>query len=596
MAITLNWDHVGRKAWAVAGGWLGNAERLLADQPEASEHGFLALTRGVSEILGGGNIEQGLANLEQAIEIARRHGDRDVEMIARVGIGRGLIKSGEVERGLQLLDEASASAVCGELRPFSTGLIYCITISSSQDLGDYRRAAEWTEEANRWCDQLEVSGFPGACRLHRAEAMRLRGDWEGAERQAQAACDELQDFERAITGGGYYEIGEIRRRQGNFAGAEEAYARANELGRSPEPGISLLRLAQGKVDAASAGIRRTLAETDDPLARLRRLPAQVEVAIASGDLATAQAAAEEMDSIIDAYTIGGRRAPAFDGALHLARGRIAFAEGDDAAAIALLQRARDDWQDVGAPYETAQARLALGIAFRRSGDEHAATAEIEAALAAFERLGARLDEAQCRDLLGKVDAARTFLFTDIVGSTELLGTLGEDKWKRLLTRHNEIVRDGIVSGGGEVIKNTGDGFFASFDDPKSAVDAAIAIQRALDDEIVAPDVRIGAHSGGAFRTGAGLLGLRGRGRAPRRPDRRGRGRRRDPRQPRDARRRRLGVPRLRPAQREPQGLRGARRGRLGRLALSATARKARARTARSSASRPAGTTRDSSVS
>src|SRR4051812_4072219 len=412
MAITLNWDHVGRKAWAVAGGWLGNAERLLADLPDASEHGFLELTRGVSEILGGGNIQQGLAHLEQAIELARRYGDRDVEMIARVGTGRGLIKSGEVERGLQLLDEASASAVCGELRPFSTGLIYCITISSSQDLGDYRRAAEWTEEANRWCDRLEVSGFPGACRLHRAEAMRLRGDWEGAERQAQAACDELQDFERALTGGGHYEIGEIRRRQGNFAGAEEAYARANELGRSPEPGISLLRLAQGKVDAAAAGIRRTLAETSDPLARLRRLPAQVEVAIATRDLPTAKAAAEEMDSIIDTYMIGGRRAPAFDGALHLARGRIAFAEGDDAAAVALLHRARDDWQDVGAPYETAQARLALGIAFRRGGDEHAATAEIEAALATFERLGARLDEAQCRDLLGKVDAARTFLFTD----------------------------------------------------------------------------------------------------------------------------------------------------------------------------------------
>ena len=132
----------------------------------------------------------------------------------------------------------------------------------------------------------------------------------------------------------------------------------------------------------------------DPLARLRHLPAQVEVAIAAGDVAVARAAADELDSIIDAYKIGGRRAPAFDGTLHFARGQIALAEGDTDAAESLLRRARDDWQDVGAPYETAQARLALGIAFRRAGDEHAATAEIEAALAAFERLGARLDEAQ----------------------------------------------------------------------------------------------------------------------------------------------------------------------------------------------------------
>jgi class 3 adenylate cyclase len=314
-----------------------------------------------------------------------------------------------------------------------------------------------------------------------------------------------------ITGGGYYEIGEIRRRQGNFAAAEEAYARANELGREPQPGLSLLRLAQGKVDAAAAGIRRKLADTEEPLLRVRHLPAQVEVAVAASDLETARTAAGELDSIIDAYKIGGRRAPAFDAALHLARGRIALAEGATGEAVTLLRRSRGEWQEVGAPYETGQARLALGIALRRDGDEHAATAELEAALAAFEKLGARLDEAQTRDLLGRVEGARTFLFTDIVDSTKLLGTLGEEKWKRLLTRHNELVRDGIVASGGEVIKNTGDGFFASFDDSRAAVDAAIAIQRALGEEIVAPDVRIGVHSGGAFRTGDGYADYAGEG-------------------------------------------------------------------------------------
>jgi class 3 adenylate cyclase len=510
IALTLSWDHTGRNAFAVAGGWFANAERLLQEEPDAPEQGFLTLTRAVTELFTG-SLTKAVEGFDQAVELSRRFGDRDVEMIARVATGRALIKTGEVERGLELLDEATASAVCGELRPYSTGLIYCMTISSSQDLGDYRRAAEWTEEANKWCDRLDVSGFPGACRIHRAEAMRLRGDWTGAERQAQAACDELQDFERAITGGGYYEIGEIRRRQGNFAGAESAFAHANELGRDPQPGLSLLRLSQGKVEAAAAGIRRKLADTEEPLLRVRHLPAQVEVAVALADLETARTAADELDSIIDAYKIGGRRAPAFDAALHLARGRIALAEDDPAEAVRVLRLARDEWQEVGAPYETAQARLALGIAFRRDGDEHAATTELEAALSAFEKLGARLDEAQTRDLLGKVEGARTFLFTDIVGSTELLGTLGEDKWKRLLTRHNELVRERILASGGEVIKNTGDGFFASFDDPRSAVDAAIAIQRALDDEIVAPDVRIGAHSGGAFRTGDGYADYAGEG-------------------------------------------------------------------------------------
>ncbi len=153
----------------------------------------------------------------------------------------------------------------------------------------------------------------------------------------------------------------------------------------------------------------------------------------------------------------------------------------------------------------------LGLAYTRSGDAHAGTVELEAALATFERLGARVDEARVKELLGRVEARRTFLFTDIVDSTKLLETLGDDKWKRLLARHNELVRECIAEAGGEVVKHTGDGFFASFENPKAAIDAAIAIQRALADEIVAPDVRIGAHASDAFRTGADSTDYGGQG-------------------------------------------------------------------------------------
>ena len=110
------------------------------------------------------------------------------------------------------------------------------------------------------------------------------------------------------------------------------------------------------------------------------------------------------------------------------------------------------------------------------------------------------EASRAKELLGRVEARRTFLFTDIVDSTKLLETLGDDKWKRLLARHDELVRECISQAGGEIVKQTGDGFFASFENPNAAIDAAIAIQRALGAEIVAPDVRIGAHSGGAFRT------------------------------------------------------------------------------------------------
>ena len=253
--------------------------------------------------------------------------------------------------------------------------------------------------------------------------------------------------------------------------------------------------------------------------------------------------------------------------MHFSRGQILLADKDWDGAIKALKHARDEWQGVGAPYETARVRAALGNAYRRAGDEHGSTVELEGALATFERLGAEPEAARIKEQLGRAETRRTFLFTDIVDSTRLLDTLGDDKWKRLLARHNELVREAIAEHGGEVVKQTGDGFFASFENPKAAIEAAVAIQRALAAEIVAPDVRIGAHAGGAFRTDA-VDGLRRAGRPHRVAHRCGRGGGRDPRQLRDARRRGSRVPRLGGSDRDAQGRRAARRDRLDRLALT----------------------------
>ncbi|HEY6584634.1 MAG TPA: adenylate/guanylate cyclase domain-containing protein, partial [Gaiellaceae bacterium] len=500
LALILSQDYVSRGLFSIAQGWFATGERLLGSEPESGEHAVLALCRGTAKMFVEGNLPDAIAEFDRAVELGERHGERDTQLLALAAKGRALIKSGEIERGFALLDEASAGAVGGALGTYSTGLIYCITISSCNDLGDYRRASEWTEAANRWCDQLDVTGFPGACRVHRAEIMRLRGELLEAEQVAVAACEELHDFERFITAAGYNEIGEIRRRLGDFAAAEEAYRKASELGADPQPGLSLLRLAEGKRSAAVAGITRTLQETEDALTRIRRLPAQVEISVAVGDLKTARAAAAELEQLADAYKIGGRRTPAFDATIDFARGQIALAEGDAKQAADLFRRSRDGWKQVGAPYETAQARTRLAMSFRRQADEHAATAELEAALASFERLGAKLDEHRVKELLGREQARRTFMFTDIVDSTRLVATLGNEKWRRLLARHNELLRDRIAEHGGEVVQQTGDGFFAAFVDAGSAVEAAIEIQRALDAEIVAPDVRIGAHSGGTFES------------------------------------------------------------------------------------------------
>ncbi|HWH06510.1 MAG TPA: adenylate/guanylate cyclase domain-containing protein [Gaiellaceae bacterium] len=498
LALTLADDHSSRGDTSVALGWFATAERLLEGLPEVREHARYLAVRGMVAGRLEGDVESALRLFDEAIELAERLDDRDTAVLARSGKAAVLVQLGDVDAGLALHDSTTAAAAGGAADPFALGVAYCATISSCHDVGDLRRAAEWTEAANRWCDRFDVSGFPGICRLHQAEIMCLRGAWPTAEAQAEAACVELHEYDRASTARGYYEIGEIRRKRGDFASAEDAFHQASELGHEPQPGLALLRLAQGKAQAAQAAVRRVLEHVQEPLARVKPLAAQVEIALAADDAAAARAAADELERIADAYGVAGARTVALAATLDLARGRLALADGDGAAAAAALRRARDAWLALDAPYETAQARLLLGLAYRRDDDDDAAATELEAALATFERLGAALDAERTKELLGRLEVRRTFVFTDIVDSTRLLETLGAEKWKRLLARHDELVSAALLQSGGELVKHTGDGVFAAFASAQAAIEAAVALQRALAAEVFAPDVRVGVHTGGAF--------------------------------------------------------------------------------------------------
>ena len=329
--------------------------------------------------------------------------------------------------------------------------------------------------------------------------MRLQGDWPTAEQEAVQACEELGSFDPFTTAAGFYEIGEIRRRRGDFAAAEEAYRQAKEWGRDPQPGLALLRLAQGKAESAATAIKRSLGNVEEPVMLVRRLPAQVEIALTLGDLRTARTAAEELDQLVDRFKVGNVRAPAFDATVCLAWGQIRLAEQDWEGAVSAFERSVEGWRTVGAPYEVAEAQLHLGMALRRAGQEDEAREELIAARSAFERLGAALDVERIAELLGEHGVTRTFMFTDIVESTKLVEALGEDKWRKLLAWHDKKLQELIEAKAGEVIKQTGDGYFAAFQSPAAALDAAVSIQRALDEhEGIAPDVRIGLHTGGAF--------------------------------------------------------------------------------------------------
>lgn len=379
---------------AIAAGWLRRAEHLLAGEPEGAEHGQLRLAE-ARVARAAGDTDRELATAREAIALGRRFADRDLIALGQYVEGRVLVRQGAVGEGMAILDDAMLAATQGELGPMSTGQVYCNVIAACQELGDLRRAAEWTEALRSWSASQPASVFPGLCRVHRAEVMHLRGELTEAEDEARQACGELMDVMPLFAAEGCYEIGEIRRRLGDLGAAEAAFLRAGELGREPQPGLALVRLAQGRADAAAAALHGALAEEPNRLARAKLLPARVAVAIACGDPEAAGVAADELEAIAAAYA-----SPALQAAAATVRGELGLANGDTDAARRMLREAWQLWNAAECPFEAAGARRSLGLACREAGDADGADVALAAARAAFAQLGAAREAARTAELLG----------------------------------------------------------------------------------------------------------------------------------------------------------------------------------------------------
>src|SRR5205814_1682569 len=258
---------------AVGSGWVGRAQRLLADEPDCPEQGYL-LYFAVETSLDGG--EETMVKARQVQAFGRRHGDRNLLAAGIVAEGRVLIKLGRAQDGVALLDEGMLEASSQEMAPNWAGNIYCHLMAACYELGDIGRAAAWTRSTSDWCDEMAPAVlFKGICRVHRAQVMQIRGHWTQAQDEAERVCEDVAHIHVGIVAEGRYQIGEIRRLRGDLEGAEDAYGLGHQLGRDPQPGLALLRLAQGRAEAAAALIRTALAGVTDPLARARLLAAQV---------------------------------------------------------------------------------------------------------------------------------------------------------------------------------------------------------------------------------------------------------------------------------------------------------------------------------
>ena len=519
-AAQLAFNLLGAGLPSVLNGWVHRAERLLQGASEQPVHGLLAVVRGMTAFTGG-DLDTAAVAGRRALELGTSFGIPDLQAMGLHLEGRALVAKGRVEEGMALLDEATAAAVSGELSPQVTGRVYCSTVSACWGVADYRRASEWADAAERWCRRRSINGFPGVCRLHRAQIHKLRGMWREAEAEALLACKELPSWFPLDLGRALSEIGEIRLRTGDLAGAEEAFLQANDAGHDPNPGLGLLQLAKGDVQAAVATIRDAL---DNPqggsfetppnsdLQRASLLPAQVEIGLAVEDLDSAGAAAAELERIAETCGVAAMQASAA-----WARGSVQLAQGQAEAAQQSFRRSATLWAELDAPYETARARVGLADACRASGNEGRAVREYRAALAAFDRLGANPDARRASQALGEAAAGppptqvdRTFMFTDIVRSTNLVEALGDEAWGHLIRWHDEQLRAQFAAHRGEVVKAIGDGFFVTFQSPGEALECAVAIQRALRDHRrvhgFAPQVRIGVHAASATREGQDYRG------------------------------------------------------------------------------------------
>ena len=393
-AFRIGFELLSKGMGAHGSGWLARARRVLDDAGvDSVVRGYLLIPEGIREVRT--NAARAFELFSEALATGKRFGDTDLVAVGRMGQGRSLIKMGRVAEGVALLDEVMVAVTAGELSPLVVGDVYCSVIDACNEIFDLRRAQEWTDALTQWCDrQPDLVPYRGSCLIHRAEILQVHGSWADAMDAAARACERLAaPPPKPAAGRALYQCGELHRLRGELEKAEEAYRQANDLGRKPQPGLALLRLARGDVDSAVASIRRAVDEATDVALRSRALAASVEILLAANDQASARRAANELRDIAGSMDASFLRAAAAH-----ANGAVLLAEGDDEGALSALCEARDLWRDLEAPYEDARSGVLVAMASRKVGDAETADLELVSARRTFDRLGAAPDVARVDEL------------------------------------------------------------------------------------------------------------------------------------------------------------------------------------------------------
>lgn len=386
-----------RGDWARASGWIGRSRRAIDDgKRDCVARGYLMIPQGLQALMSG-DVEAAYAAFNEQREIGQRFADPDLITLGRYGEGQTLIAMGRPTDGIAVLDEVMVGVTGGEVSAIVAGLVYCGVIAACMQAFDTRRATEWTAALNHWCDsQPGLVPYRGQCLVHRAQIMQLRGAWSDALEEARQAAEQFAKAGQPAAGDAVYQQAEVHRLRGDFTEAERNYRLAGEFGREAQPGLALLRLAQGRIDTALAGLRRAIDEAPTPVSRPLLLCALVEISLAARDVPAARQAADELTAIASSLA-----APMVQAMAARADGAVLLAEGESSRALRAARRAWLVWQDLDAPYDAACTRVIVGLACRQLGDEDAAQMELAAARSVFAELPAPLDLARIDSLSGR---------------------------------------------------------------------------------------------------------------------------------------------------------------------------------------------------
>lgn len=372
---------------SLAGGWFATCGRLLdALGAECVERGYLMIPVWLQQ-MGTGDWETGLHTAAEAARLADRFADPDLQALARDEQARALVMMGQVTEGLRLADELLVTSASGTLSPIVRGILYCNTIIFCRDAHQIGAAAAWTDALTAWCEATpQMVAHNGLCLVHRAELQGLRGAWDAAAAEAEVAATRFREgvLNQIAIGRARYVQGEVHRVRGDSADAETSFREAGRLGCDPQPGLALLRLAQGRASVAAAAIRRAVTEETEALHRAALLPAYVEIMLAIDDVDAARAALDQLVRIASAHP-----SDLVDATVHQSTAAVALASGDAETALRSARSAFRRWTALAAPYEAARSRLLVAAACRSLGDLESHRLELDAAQATFDSLGAR---------------------------------------------------------------------------------------------------------------------------------------------------------------------------------------------------------------